>query len=193
MGGPDQRLRKLLQDDLFHSPLVAAIGVGMQETHRDGPDPPPSQDARHRPGLPLVERGTHFTGAECSLGDFQAVPGPDDRGARRLVVDVPDVLFGTARGLGQDGGNAPGGHHCHPREASLYQSVGAQGRSVSEGAESIPGHLRFIHGIEDSPEPIGSGGSLDDLHFTFGVGHHPVGERPSDVDPDSELSHQIPR
>ncbi len=193
MGRADQRLRVFLQDDLFHSPLVAPVGVGVEEAHRDGPDAPTPQDPGHGARLLFVEGGTDLPGTEGSLGDFQAVAGLDDGGKGRLVVDVPDVLLRAPGSLGQHGGDSPGGHHPHPRQAPLYQGVGPQGRPVSKGAEPLSADSRLVHGVEHPGEAIPGGRCLDDPYLSVGVHHHPVGEGSSDVYPDPELSHQIPR
>ena len=175
-GRSHQSFRILLEDDLFHSTLVRTVGIRVEKTDRDRADTAAAQDSGNLARLGVVYRGAYLTRAEDALVDLETVPLANDRGPRRLVVDVPDVFFRASCGLGEKAGEPLGGDHRHPGQPAFDQRVRAEGGAVSERIDLAPVNTGHSHRIEYSGEPVGSGRCLDDVKAAVCVGHYPIGE-----------------
>ena len=97
-GGRDRRVGQRLAQDLGHPLLVVAVGVGVDEAHRDRLDLAPGEDPRDLARLVLVELGDHLAAVVDALGDLEPVAPPDVR-LGVVLVGVPQVVARAAADL----------------------------------------------------------------------------------------------
>ena len=184
----EERLGKLLTNDLGHARLVLRVDEREQEADRDRLDAGVLERTHLGASLLLVERHEHGAVLDDSLGHRQPVAPPHDRvplprqilvvrEVERLLVpcDVEDV----AVALGRD--------HPHPRAGVLDHDVGGDRRAVEDLFELRRRRLGLLgdlaQALDRSLRRIGRRGRqlVDEDPARLVVDVDEIGERAADV------------
>ena len=188
--GGDAHARQLLLEDLPHAALVVRVGVRVDEADGDGLDTALAEHGGHAPRPGLVDRLQDLAVVADPLVHLEAI-APADVRRRHVLVGVPEVFLRAAADL-DDVAEAGRRDHRGAREGARDQRVRRDGRSVREDGHVAQVDLgRVAHAVDDGVDRVG--GRRGDLRHGHGAGvlveDADVGERPADVDGDSQPAH----
>ena len=187
--------RSVLRQDLAHAPLMAAIGIGVQEHHGHRLVAALGHQPRHRHRLGLVERGDHRPIRPASLADLEDIGAAHQRAGLFQVQVVGVVALATAHQ--QHVAKAACGDQRGAAALALQDRIGGDGGGMQHAADlaPVPAGLRqmrrqAVH--RGARRGAGAGGHLPDMHLPVRrVAQHEIGEGAADVEGD--LQHLIPQ
>jgi hypothetical protein len=126
----DRDVRHLLLQDLFHSPLVGAIHVGIHEANGDRRDVAAFEDVGDLARASFIERSDDGALGIHALGDDETIPSRDIR-LHHVLVGIPELFLVGAPDF-DDVTKALGADHGGPRQSPSDKSIGGHSRPMRE-------------------------------------------------------------